>query len=147
MADPLPPPPPNPDDGKPGRPLKLKPDLIRAFSEILLEGNFRTVACQRLGVGHTTYKRWMALGRRFPEGIYGLFRSAVCEADAKAERLALRSILAAGHAEDVKHLEWWLERKYPERWGRYRGELRQLQKEVDDLKKLIGETFPVETPR
>lgn len=39
------------------------------------------------------------------------------EAEKTAEIKAVERIIAAG-ARDPKHLEWWLERKFPDRWGR-----------------------------
>jgi hypothetical protein len=135
----------NPDDGEPPS-RKLNDDLIKAFRRVLFEGNFREVACKRLRIGRSTFHRWMDLGKRYPSGIYGRLRDTVLEAEASAERLALRTILAAGHTEDPKHLQWWLERKYPQRWARYRGELRTLQKEVAEIRKMLGETANDETP-
>ena len=140
----LPPPPPNPDDVPPP-PRKLTPEVIAGFRQIILEGNFRAVAAKRLGIGQRTFHRWMALGKKYPDGVYGRLRQAVLEAEAAAERLAVRGVLLAGHTEDARHLEWWLERKYPERWGRGRGELVALTREVAELRKMIGATVHPET--
>jgi hypothetical protein len=134
----------NPDDGPPP-PRKLTEAVIQGVRRIILEGNFRSVAAKRMRVGLRTFDRWMALGRRYPEGIYGRLRQAVLEAEAAAERLAVRGVLLAGHTEDARHLEWWLERKHPERWGRYRGELADLKKDVAELRKLIGEAADPKT--
>ena len=128
----------NPDDGGEPDPRKLTDRLIVAVVELLLAGNFRQVAAQRVGVGQRTFWRWMALGKRYPKGIYGRLRQAVLRAEAEAESRAIRAVLDAGTTVDAIHLEWFLERKFPERWGRYRGELVELRKRVQDLEREVA---------
>jgi hypothetical protein len=125
--------------GRGGRTPKLTQERLEQIALALLQGNFRNVAAKAAGITPRTLRRWMKLGAQYPDGIYGALRHRVLEAESGAERMATRAILLAGHTEDVKHLEWWLERKYPERWGKYRGELRQLQKEVEELRKLVAD--------
>ncbi|VTS00782.1 Marine sediment metagenome DNA, contig: S01H1_L02418 OS=marine sediment metagenome GN=S01H1_08263 PE=4 SV=1 [Gemmata massiliana] len=127
---------PNPDDTPPA-PRKLTPELTEAIAAIILSGNFRYVACKRVGIGQRTFKRWMALGKKYPSGIYGGFRRVVVAAETEAETRAVAAIIRAGQ-EDAKHLEWWLERKFPQRWGRGRGELLELKREIAELRKQIG---------
>ncbi|QEL20444.1 helix-turn-helix domain-containing protein [Limnoglobus roseus] len=134
------PPPADPDDGgrrRPGRPTKLTDELWQLFVELLLEGCFRSTACRNLGVGKTTFTRWMQAGKRYPRGRYGQFRAAVEGAEARAEANALRLILAAGK-KDPKYLVWWLERKYPGRYGQCRGELSDLKRKLCELEKEVG---------
>lgn len=130
----------NPED-KPirGRPPKLTDELAMSICEAILDGMFRYTAAKRFRVSANTVRRWMKAGNEFPDGIYGTFRSLVLECEAEAERKAVKAILKAGHDEDPKHLEWWLERKFPQRWSRYRGELRELKRELEELRKAIGE--------
>lgn len=130
-------PPPNPDDGKPPDPRKLTDALIEGFVRLLLAGNFRQVAAKRLGVHITTLRRWMRLGRRYPDGIYARLRSAVLAAEAEFEASAVAQIRVAG-ADDPAHLEWLLERKFPMRWGRFRGELGLLKKRLAELEKALA---------
>jgi hypothetical protein len=50
-------------------------------------------------------------------------------------------------AEDARHAEWWLERKYPQRWGRKQrheitgknGEVIRAQAEVADLTEALAD--------
>jgi hypothetical protein len=72
-------------------------------------GNFRETAARYAGVPPETLSRWLARD--------GQFRQAVLEAEQAAEILAVAYIRKAGET-DPKHFEWWLERKFPERWGR-----------------------------
>lgn len=135
----------NPDD-KPnrGRPLKLTPDIALGVAQCILDGNFRTVAGKRFGISPTTFKRWMTAGRKFPDGIYGQFRSLVLESESEAERLAVAAILRAGREDDPRHLEWWLERKHPLRWGRLHGELSAMKRDLAELRKILAS--PAEKP-
>lgn len=125
-----------------GRPKKLTVEIALGIAAAILEGNFRYVAGQAFGVSAERFRRWMQQGRRFPDGLYGQFRWVVLEAEAEAERRAVKSILAAGTADDPRHLEWWLERKFPQRWGRFRGELVLLRKRVAELEKMLADDPP-----
>lgn len=133
----------NPDDGdRRGRPTKLTDALIRRAVALLRRFNFRGVVARRLGVNARTFERWMRLGEehagRFPDSIYLRFRREVLAAEAYAEDRALQTIEQDGHAVDARHLEWLLERKYPQRWGRYRGELGLLKRQLAARDKTIA---------
>lgn len=131
-------PPPNPEDApRRGRPTKLTEELALAVSLCILEGNFRYVAGKRFGIPPGRFKRWMRQGRSFPEGLYGTFRTLILEAEAEAERIAVQKIIAVGKEDDPKHLEWWLERKFPQRWGKYRGELGEMKRRIRELEELL----------
>lgn len=79
----------------------------------------------------------MKTGRDFPEGLYGTFRRLVIESEAEAERMAVRAIYRAGKEDDPKYLAWWLERKFPQRWGKYRGELGEMKRRIRELEELL----------
>lgn len=124
-------------DGPPkrsGRRPKITDTLILSIASVISEGSFRYVAGRRFGVPPGTFKRWLAAGRRFPEGRYGLFRAMVLEAEAAAEHFAVAAIIAAGTEHDAKHLQWWLERKFPQRWGRGRDELSEIRRALKALR-------------
>jgi hypothetical protein len=134
----------NPDDKKKGgRPTKLTPEITLNIAMSILEGNFRNVAAKRHGVGLRTLTRWLNLGKEYPDGVYGEFWRTIVEAEAEAELSCVAAIVRAGKTEDPKHLQWWLERKFPERWGRYRGELAELKKELAELRKLLEDSNKV----
>lgn len=130
-------PPPNPDDHVP-EPRKLTEDLILAFAMIVGRGQFRAVAAQKLGINPSTVWRWMAMGKRFPLGTYGLFRACVLEAEADAEMSLVDKVLAAGDG-DPKLWCWYLERKHPQRYGRWRGELHELRTRLRELEREVAE--------
>jgi hypothetical protein len=136
----------NPDDApKRGRPTKLTDTLALSIALAILDGNYRYVAGRVYGVGKRTLVRWMQMGRRFPDGIYGQFRRLVVEAEAEWERAAVRSINLAGRVDDPKLLCWMLERKFPQRYGQWRGELGELKRRVKELEQQLAQATAGET--
>jgi hypothetical protein len=133
-------PPPNPDDGLPPKPRKLTEDLILAFAELVGQGHFRTTVALKLRVNPATVSRWLRLGREHPGGIYGLFRVMVLEAEADSEMTLLNGLKVHGVL-DGKYLAWILERKWPRRWGRSRGDLVEMQRRIRDLEQLVREAL------
>ena len=95
------------------RPTKLTPEVQSKVVQAISGGNYREVAAQWAGVGAETLTRWMSR----PREPYLAFRQAVLEAERVAEIRAV-ALIMKGAAEDPKHAEWWLERKFHERWGR-----------------------------
>ena len=96
-----------------GRPTKLTPELQTKVVQAISGGNYREVAAQWAGVPADTLTRWMSR----PREPYVSFRRAVLEAERAAEIRAVALVMQAAAA-DPKHAEWWLERKFHERWGR-----------------------------
>ena len=130
---------PHPDDApRRGRPTKLTPDIALGVAQCILDGMFRYTSGKRFGVSSTTFRRWMAMGRKFPDGIYGQFRTLVLDSEAEAERIIVKALLSLGKDGDSAALRFWLERKFPERWGRYRGELIELRREMAEIKRMVA---------
>lgn len=127
-----------------GQPTRLTPQLQEAIIVMLKRGNYRMVACEAVGIGYNTFKRWMKTGEQIPDGLYGQFRAAVVQAERDAESEAVAWILAAGRG-DPKHLQWFLERKYPQRWGKYRGELGEAKRRIAELERQLNEILGHET--
>lgn len=104
-----------------GRPSKLTPELQANICLALRGGNFREAAAEWQGISAETMSRWIKRGADDEEAgkqsIYRDFRQAVLKAEREAEIDAVAKIMKAG-VDDPKHLQWWLERKFPERWGR-----------------------------
>ena len=100
-----------------GRPTKLTADVQARLCEALRGGNYRETAALWAGITPETLARWMQKkGDR-----YDALRQAVQEAERAAEVRAVALVMKAA-AEDPNHAKWWLERKYPERWGRRDGD-------------------------
>jgi hypothetical protein len=100
-----------------GRPTKLNDEVSDRIISSIKAGNFRNTAALWAGVGDRTMRDWMVRGERKPKSPFGSFRRRVMEAEKAAEMRAVALIMKAA-AGDAKHAEWWLERKYPQRWGR-----------------------------
>lgn len=96
-----------------GRPSKLTPEVQAKIVEAIRGGNYREVAAEWAGIGERTFQTWMA-GQK-PAHLE--FQRAVIEAERAAEIRAVALIMKAA-ANDPKHAEWWLERKFHDRWGR-----------------------------
>ena len=122
------------DDDLPsrGRRLKLTKEITEGICEAVRNGNFPEVAAKRMGVGVRTFYTWMKLGRKFPDGIYGAFRQAILKSSSDCEIDAVAAIREAGQ-EDVRHLQWLLERRYGKRWSRAATDLQQLKLLVAEL--------------
>lgn len=98
---------------KKGRPCKLTPEVQKRIVDALRGGNFRETAAKWAGVSPGVVSQWMS---RKGEP-YESFQRAVDDAEQGAEVRSVALIMKAA-AEDPKHAQWWLERKFPERWGR-----------------------------
>lgn len=129
---------PTPEPNKGGRRTKLTDAVFRGIVEYIRKGNFPEVARRRFGISQKTYYRWMQTGRKFPLGRYGQFRQAVIEAVNDSESNAVEKILAAGD-DDPKNLQWYLERRFPERWGKEIVKLNAVEKEISELEALVNE--------
>jgi hypothetical protein len=124
-----------------GRPTKLTDEVTLKICVHILDGNFLCVAAKSCGVGQRTLRRWLSTGKEFPGGIYGRFRHEVLKAESAAEMIQVKRM------QDASIIDWkaalaWLERKFPQRWGRYRGELRDLEKKVGYLEKKLAAEYP-----
>ena len=80
-----------------------------AVLEALRQGNNRRAACEAVGIGHTTFYRWLEED--------GTLRDAVEKAEAEAEQYFVGRVKAAT-AEQWTAAAWWLERKRPDDWGK-----------------------------
>lgn len=102
-----------------GRKLKLDYELIERIELIIRSGNYAQTACEMVGIGTTTYYRWLELADK--EGspkIYREFRDAIKRAEANAEVVSVARIRQAADEGTWQAAAWYLERKHGERWGR-----------------------------
>lgn len=125
-----------------GRPTKLTPGIADAIVAAIREGCPYEVAAQTTGVSQTSIYAWKARGERESTGPYADFLKAIKRAEADAELEAIERVRGIGFGgvvigrrivtqrngdviEDVTYshpqwqaFAWYLERKYPDRWGR-----------------------------
>ena len=133
----MPPAPPPDDRPLKGRPPKLTEAMVEAILALLRAGCYRCVACKQVGINPGTLRKWIRLGEAWPDGLYARLRAGVPLAETEAETEAIKRILQAGEV-DADHLKWFLERRYPQRWGRFRGETSELKRRINALEKLLS---------
>ena len=102
-----------------GRKPKLTEVVIKRLEEALLAGNYIETACDYAGINRATFYKWMAEAEK--PGAKPLFRElsdTVTQARAQAE---MRNVLRIQKAADEswQAAGWWLERSFPQRWGRH----------------------------
>lgn len=99
-----------------GRPTKLTPARQDKFCKLLRAGNYLETAAYASGVHPSTIYNWLNIGYEQNSGAERNFIDAVKKAAADAEVDALKI------AKDGKHnwqsAAWFLERRYPARYGR-----------------------------
>ena len=102
-----------------GRRLKLTPELIEQVVTAIRLGNYAQTACELVGIGTTTYYRWLEMAEK-PSNpqIYREFRDAIKRAEAEAEVRTVARIMRAADDGTWQASAWYLERKHPEKWGK-----------------------------
>lgn len=105
-----------------GRTSKLNPELTGVFLGVIRAGNTLDVACRSIGVDKSTVHRWIEKGKVQERGQYREFYLAYHKARVEMEKiavLAIRNRAANSEKEDAwKAAAWYLEHRYPDRWGR-----------------------------
>ena len=102
-----------------GRLSKLTPQVQRKIVEAIKKGAYVEVAAQYAGIDQSTFHRWVnrGLSTSKADAPYRKFREAVEKAETQTEIMATARVLEAGK-ENWGAAMTWLERKYPQRWGR-----------------------------
>ncbi len=107
---------------KPGRPTELTPAVQRDICTQIMTGQNFNTACELAGISVKTAESWMRRGKgtseRSQEEIYVGFVAAIKSAKVRAKAYHVTQIVSAGK----KHWTasaWWLERNYPEEYGRH----------------------------
>ena len=128
------------DSGR--RPSKLTPELLAKFRSVLPHCFFIKTAADLLGVHRQSFFNWRRRGQREAdrmaaeetsmcrksEALYVEFFYAHREILAASEMRAISNIIAAGNAGVWQAAVWQLERRYPERYGPNKQEIKQLAK-------------------
>ena len=97
---------------------KLTEELIKEAYKLVSAGNYIKDVYPILGIGSTTWFRWLREGEAAKSGIKRQFWQTIkkAEKDAVARNVAL--IQRAAQEGNWQAAAWWLERKYPEQWGK-----------------------------
>jgi hypothetical protein len=99
-----------------GRRLKLNDEMIDKIAGIIASGNYVKTACDIVGISETTYYDWMQKGKAGKKP-YAKLSEAIKKAEAVAEAKRVQTILEASE-EQWQAAAWYLERRYPDRWGK-----------------------------
>jgi hypothetical protein len=119
-----------------GRPSALTPEVQRRLCDAIAAGNTRHDAAQFAGVGESTLRAWLAQGRRRRRGKLRALLQAVHKAEAEAVVRNV-AIIQRAAATSWQAAAWWLERKRDGDWSQSKGLVRQLAREVKELKKHV----------
>lgn len=101
------------------RKIKLTPALQERLVTAIQVGNYAKVAAEMVGIGETTFYRWMEEGAD-PKGrkIFREFRESIKRAEAEAEVSNVATVRLAANGGTWQAAAWYLERKHFDRWGR-----------------------------
>lgn len=132
-------------------PTKATPETLDAIVRHLRRGNYREVAARAVGVSERTFHAWMKRGRDNADAVergqeelddFGLFYCEVIRAEAEAEtRICDGVIDLAGRLGKPEVLLKFLERRYPDRWGRRQLEIRKSTVDVVQEEAAARETL------
>ena len=101
------------------RPTKLTPELIERVTLAIRAGNYAKTACEMVGIGETTFYRWMEEGAQDKaKPLFREFRESIKRAEAEAEVRSVALIRQAADGGTWQAAAWYLERKHGDRWGR-----------------------------
>ncbi len=114
------------------------PAVAAKLVELISAGMSRERACRAIGVGARTLRDWLTRERRGDATYGGDLGERLRQAEAKAEGDALDQIRAAARDGAWQAAAWYLERRYPDRYGR--------REPRDRSRKPSQEVRPVDSP-
>lgn len=104
------------------RKSKLTKELIEKAAKIVERGNYYNVAIDVLGISERTWYEWMRRGEvdtnKGVNSLMAQFFQSIKKAEATAIDRNLSIIQKAGMEGNWQASAWYLERKYPEQWGK-----------------------------
>lgn len=106
------------------RPSKLTKEVQEKIMQAVQAGNYLDTAANYAGVDGSTMRRWVQKGEapNAPEP-YRTFCTSLKSARAAAEVRSVALIQQAAGGGTWQAAAWYLERSYPDRWGRTRIEV------------------------
>lgn len=123
------------------RKSKLNEEFIKQAVKLIEAGNYQKHVAQALGIHEDTWYRWLREGERAKSGIKRRFYESIKKAEARAVLRNVAKILQASQEGNWQAAAWWLERRYPDEWGRKdkldmntQGEIKILVEKVYTMK-------------
>jgi transposase len=99
------------------RPSKLTPEITKRLTEAIRAGNYYEAACGYAGIHYSTFRKWMQKGEVAKSGKFREFFEAITRAEYEAE-VRMVAQWQKHMPEDYRAIRDFLERRYPDRWGR-----------------------------
>ena len=99
------------------RPTRCTPEVTQRVADAIRGGNYANVAARYAGIGERTFYKWMERAASGEEP-FVQFQQAIKEAEAAAEVRNMALIQQAAQAGTWQASAWYLERRYPSRYGR-----------------------------
>lgn len=96
---------------------KLTPEIEKKLIDTIRLGNYYEAACAYVGIGERTFYRWIEKGKKAKSGKYWQFWQSIIQAEAEAEARIVTQ-WQKKIPEDWRAAQAFLERRYPERWGK-----------------------------
>lgn len=100
-----------------GRKTKLTKELIKEAEKLLRAGNYAVTVCEYLGIHESTWYKWLQEGATANQGLKRELFESVKKAESTAEIRNVNIIQKAAE-DDWRAAMTYLERKFPDRWGR-----------------------------
>lgn len=112
-------------------PTKCTPERAERLIELVRQGSFREAACAAVGVTPKSLRTWLQLADQGDER-YVEFARKLREAEAHVENDCVFTIKSLG-SDDWRALAWYLEKRFPNRFGDMRVAKVQLEREREAL--------------
>jgi transposase len=102
---------------KMARPSKLTPEVTKRLTEAIRAGNYYEAACGYAGIHYSTFRKWMQKGETAKSGKFREFFDIITRAEYEAE-VRMVAQWQKHMPDDYRAIRDFLERRYPDRWGR-----------------------------
>ena len=103
-----------------GRPTKLTPDVREKIVNSVKLGQSYERAALMAGVSESSIYKWKVRANDGESGHeYAEFLQALKKAEIEGEALRLAQINTAAKDGTWQAAAWWLERRFPQQWGRF----------------------------
>ncbi len=110
---------------------KLTKERSERLVSLLRAGQNRESACAAVGIGTATLRRWLAAAESGDTRL-ARFARVIHEAESEAETRAVAQVQLHGKA-DWRALAWWLERRFPKKWGDHRVVTMRVEQEREQM--------------
>jgi transposase-like protein len=127
-----------------GRPSKLTPEVKEKLINAIKMGNYYEAACAYAGIEYSTFRKWMIKGEKSKNGEFFEFFKAIKQAEAEAEARIV-ALWQKQIPDNWQAARDFLERRYPDRWGKrervqmeHSGEMTQVIKDDGATERILA---------